>query len=445
MCKNILEIIKINNLSLYKKKKIKIQGWVKNKRISNIGILFVDINDGSTHKDIQIVIKYKKFKKKIPLINIGCSIKIIGTINFNEKIKTNEINAYKIKILGKIDNPKSYPISPKYHTLKYLRTISHLKPRTKLISSISRVRNSLVVNIHNFLQKKNFLWIPTPILTPFDTEGTSKMFQIKNNFFNKETFLTVSGQLNLEAYACSLSKVYNFSPVFRAENSNTNKHLAEFWMLEVEIAFYHLKNIIKFCKKILSYIINKTINKNYEDIIHILKYNKKNESIIKYILNNKFIELEYSEIINIINKKEKFIDSIKWGSDISSKQEKYLTEKYFKSPIIIKNYPKNIKAFYMKTNEDNKTVSSMDIIYPYIGEIIGGSERECNIKKLDLNIKQKKLNKTKYWWYRDLRKFGTIPHSGFGLGLERLLMYITHIKNIKDIIPFPRYPKYLEF
>ncbi len=445
---NYTPINKIKNIN--KNKIIYLYGWVKSVRYSKINIIFIDIKDGSCINTIQIIIKKKYIKKnkKIYKINTGWVLKIKGKVKINKKNKEKEIKAIKIKILGKINNQKKYPISAKYHSLEYLRKNSHLRCRTSLIQSIIRIRNTLIFNIHKYLQKKNFYLITTPIITSLDTEGNSKMFKIKNkNFFNKKSYLSVSGQLNLETYACSLSKVYNLGPIFRAENSNTNKHLAEFWMLEIELVLANINKIIKISKNILSYCVKNIIKKNYEDLNFLFKYTKINED--KYLINiieKKFIKIEYKEIFKIIKNKENiFKNKIIWGIDIPTEIEIYLTKKYFKSAIIIINYPKEIKPFYMKKNKNNKTVSCMDIILPNVGEIIGGSEREENIKLLDKNIKEKKINKKKYWWYRDLRKYGTIKHSGFGLGIERLLMYITNMKNIKDVIPFPRYPKYINF
>ncbi len=447
------KIQKIKKKNQHKKKNINTYGWIKSKRYSKIGILFLDINDGSSIKSTQIIIKNKiliKNKIKKTNLNNGCSVIITGKIKNNLTKNINEIHAKKIQIIGKVKNADKYPISPKYHSTKYLRNISHLRPRTKLISSISRIRNTLIYYLHTFFQKKNFYWIPTPIITPLDTEGNSKMFQIKENkkkFFNKKAYLTVSGQLNLETYACSLSKVYNLGPVFRAENSNTKKHLAEFWMLEIEIVLTNINKIIKLIKEMLSFCCKKILKNNINDLSFLFEYNKKDHiSSLNEIINKKIITIDYTEIIKILKKKEKnFKEKIIWGIDISTELEKYLTKKYFKSSIIIINHPKKIKPFYMKTNKDNKTVSSLDVILKNIGEVIGGSEREYKLNKLNQNIKKKKINKKKYWWYQDLRKYGTIPHGGFGLGIERLLMYITNISNIRDIIPYPRYPNYLNF
>ncbi len=447
------KIQKIKKKKQYKKEYINTYGWIKSKRYSKTGILFIDINDGSSIEPTQIIVKKKILKKnkiKKKKINNGCSIIVTGLIKTNLTKNINEIHAKKIKIIGKIKNANKYPISPKYHSTEYLRNVSHLRARTKLISSISRIRNTLIYYLHIFFQKKNFYWIPTPIITSLDTEGNSQMFQIKQNkkkFFNKTAYLTVSGQLNLETYACSLSKVYNLGPVFRAENSNTKKHLAEFWMLETEIALINIKKIIKLIKKMLSFCCKKILKNNINDLLFLIKYNKKNHiSLLNEIINKKIITIDYTEVIKILKKKEKkFKEKIVWGIDISTELEKYLTKKYFKSSIIIINHPKKIKPFYMKINKDTKTVSSLDVILKNIGEIIGGSEREYNLSKLNQNIFKKKINKKKYWWYLDLRKYGTIPHAGFGLGIERLLMYITNINNIRDIIPFPRYPNYLNF
>ncbi len=448
---SIKNLINLINLNKFKNKIYTIKGWIKNKRHSKSNISFLDINDGSCINNIQIIIKKKNinnYKNKINNITNGCSIIIKGKIKFNKKKTINEIHAVKINIIGNIYKPKTYPISSKYHSLKFLRNVSHLRPRTKLFGAITRIRNTLIFNLHKYLQKNNFFLINTPIITSLDTEGHSKMFELKTqnniNFFNKKSYLSVSGQLNLEAYACSLSKVYTLNPIFRAENSNTKQHLAEFWMLELEISFNKLKHLIKLSKNILSYSLNKIIKNNYNDLDYILKYNKITKNINKLykIIEKKIIEINYSEIINILNKKKL---NINWGQNISKEQENFLTNKYFNNAIIIKNFPKITKPFYMKINKDLKTVASMDIILPLAGETIGGSEREDNINLLDENIKNNSLNKKKYWWYRDLRKYGTIPHSGLGLGIERFLIYITKMKNIRDVIAFPKYPNYSNF
>ncbi|QJC37805.1 asparagine--tRNA ligase [Enterobacteriaceae endosymbiont of Donacia bicoloricornis] len=454
------EKIKINS-------KVFIGGWVRNKRHSKLGISFINLYDGSCINDIQIIAnnKLNNYKKEILNITSGCSLTVKGILKYSPKnLQKYEIHALKIKVIGWVYNPGKYPISPKKHSLKYLREVSHLRSRTKIISCITRIKHNIALYIHNFLNKKNFFWVNTPLITTLDTEGSGKMFRVstldlsnikykknknifKKDFFGKEAFLTVSGQLNLETYACSMSKVYTFGPTFRAENSNTKRHLAEFWMLEIEIAFSNLEYIINFIEKMLKSIFKYFLN-FHESEISFLSQREDNNLFnkINKILLNKFNIIEYNEVINILTKcKENFSHLITWGEDLLIEHEKYLTNKYFKNIVIIYNYPKNIKAFYMYLNNDKKTVASIDVLFPDIGEIIGGSQRESRINILDERLEELKLNKNNYWWYRDLRKYGTIPHSGFGLGFERLISYITGIYNIRDIIPFPRTPYNAKF
>ncbi|QJC32143.1 asparagine--tRNA ligase [Enterobacteriaceae endosymbiont of Donacia versicolorea] len=447
---------------------ISIGGWVRNRRHSKIGITFINLYDGSCLEDIQIIASYKlnNYKNEILFITSGCSLKVIGKLKISpKKIQKYEIHASKIKITGWVDNPGKYPISPKKHSLKYLREVCHLRPRTTIISSITRIRHNIALYIHNFLNKKKFFLINTPLITTLDTEGSGKMFKVstldflnlkyeknkknffKKDFFGKESFLTVSGQLNLETYACSMSKVYTFGPTFRAENSNTKRHLAEFWMLEIEIAFANLKNLINFAEKMLKSICKYILCFHENEISFLSKKTENNLfNKINKILLNKFIIIKYNKVIEILkNSKKKFSHSIKWGEDLFIEHEKYLTNTYFNNPVIIYNYPKKIKAFYMYLNSDKKTVASMDLLLPDIGEVIGGSQRENRIEIFDKRLKEFKLNQSDYWWYRDLRKYGTVPHSGFGLGFERLISYITGLYNIKDVIPFPRTPYNAKF
>ncbi|QJC38204.1 asparagine--tRNA ligase [Enterobacteriaceae endosymbiont of Donacia marginata] len=447
--------IKINS-------KIFIGGWVRNRRHSKLGISFINLYDGSCIHDIQIIAnnKLKNYEKEILNITSGCSLKVKGILKYSPKnLQKYEVHALQIEILGWVHNPGKYPISPKKHSLKYLREVSHLRSRTKIISCITRIKHSIALYIHNFLNKENFFWVNTPLITTLDTEGSGKMFRVstldlsnikyrknknifKKDFFGKEAFLTVSGQLNLETYACSMSKVYTFGPTFRAENSNTKRHLAEFWMLEIEIAFSNLEYIINFIEKMLKNIFKYFLTFHENEISFLSQRDNNNLfNKINKILLNKFNVIEYNEAINILtNCKKNFSHLITWGEDLLIEHEKYLTNKYFNNIVIIYNYPKNIKAFYMYLNNDKKTVASIDVLFPDIGEIIGGSQRESRIDILDQRLKELKLNKNNYWWYRDLRKYGTIPHSGFGLGFERLISYITGIYNVKDIIPFPRTP-----
>ncbi|QJC30209.1 asparagine--tRNA ligase [Enterobacteriaceae endosymbiont of Plateumaris sericea] len=457
----IKDKIKVNS-------EITIGGWVRTKRHSKIGITFIVLYDGSCINDIQIIANSSldNYKKEILLITSGCSLIVIGKlVKSPKKLQNYEIQASQIKILGWVKNPERYPITPKKHSLEYLREVSHLRSRTKLISSITRIKHNIALYIHNFFHKNNFFWINTPLITTLDTEGSGKMFRVstlnfkklfldkyqtinfKKDFFGKESFLTVSGQLNLESYACSMSKVYTFGPTFRAENSNTNRHLAEFWMLEIEMSFANLKNIINLSEKLLKHLCKKFLNNHIDEINFLSKIKKINliNKINKIILN-KFIIIDYNSVIKILIKNgKKFKNQIIWGKDLSIEHEKYLTNKYFDGPVIVYNYPKEIKAFYMYLNNDKKTVASMDVLFPDIGEIIGGSQREHRINILDNRINELKLNKKDYWWYRDLRKYGTVIHSGFGLGFERFIAYITGSCNIREIIPFPRTPYNAKF
>lgn len=445
---------------------VTIKGWVRTKRTSKSGISFISVYDGSCFNSIQIIAHniLKNYKIEILKITPGCSIiakgKLIKSPGKNQKY---EIHANKIKITGWIDKPETYPIASKKHSMKHLRNVAHLRPRTNFIGAISRIRHTLGYSIHKFFNKNGYLWIATPLITSSNTEGGGEMFRvttlnadniIKNksknlekDFFGREAFLTVSGQLNGEAYASALSKIYTFGPVFRAENSNTSRHLAEFWMIEPEAAYANLNDIINLAESLLKYLFKKVLEEREEDMTYISQYIEKNA--INRLKNNilkKFIQIEYNQAIEILlNSGKIFEKKVSWGIDLMSEHEKFLTEDYFSAPIIVKNYPKEIKAFYMRLNNDNKTVSSMDILFPGIGEIIGGSQREERLNILDLNIKQAKLNKKDYWWYRDLRKYGTVIHSGFGLGFERLVAYITGTKNIKDVIPFPRTSKNISF
>ncbi|QCI26812.1 asparagine--tRNA ligase [Buchnera aphidicola (Thelaxes californica)] len=448
---------------------ILIKGWVKNKRSSKIGISFLDIQDGSTSQSIQVIANKKliNYKNEILTITTGYSISINGILVLSKGIQQKyEILSNTIKIIGKIKNSNHYPITSKKHTLEHLRNFSHLRPRTNLILAITRIRNILIQSIHSFLYHNNFYWIPTPIITSLDAEGTGEIFHvcvknkktIKNctnnqkniyeKFFNQDAYLTVSGQLTLESYACSLSRVYNFGPTFRAENSNTSRHLSEFWMLEVEAAFFNMHNILNFAEKLIKYTLKEVLKKNAIELEILSKLLNINisERIVKSI-NTKIIILTYSKAINILNKHCSFLKKkILFGDDLNSDQERFLVEKYFNYSIIaIIDFPKKLKAFYMRINDDNQTVAAMDILFPYIGEIIGGSQREERLDILDSRIRELGLNKKDYWWYRDLRKYGTVPHSGFGIGFERLLMYITGINNIRDVIPFPRTVNHANF
>lgn len=464
---NIVSIKEIINGNIKTNSEIIVRGWVKTRRNSKSGISFISVYDGSSLHVIQVIahISLINYKSEILSITSGCSVIITGNLIYSPgDLQKFEIQATLIKVLGWIKKPETYPISAKRHSVEYLREIPHLRPRTNFMGAITRIRHTLGQAIHRFFYKNDYFWIATPLITSSNTEGAGEMFQVStllknNNFFNnnkvdynkdffgKKAFLTVSGQLNGEAYASALSKIYTFGPVFRAENSNTSRHLAEFWMIEPEEAFADLNDIILLAKNLLNYSFEIILKERLDEMEYFSKFvEKKAISRLENFILKDFNQINYSDAINILIKSGKnFKEKISWGMDFMSEHERFLTEEYFASPIVIKNYPKNIKAFYMRLNQDNNTVASMDILFPGIGEIIGGSQREERLSFLDMRIKDFGLNKKDYDWYRDLRKYGTVIHSGFGLGFERLISYITGVKNIKDTIPFPRSSRNINF
>ena len=459
---------------------ISINGWVKTFRSNR----FIALNDGSCLEDIQCVINFEEFDKEIlSKINSGTSLNIEGEIVESQgKGQNIEISVKKINILG-LSNPDEYPIQPKKHSFEFLRENAHLRVRTKTISSVMRIRSELSYAIHKFFNENNFYYVHTPIITGSDAEGAGEMFRVTTlnlnkvpkdsdgkidftkDFFSKETNLTVSGQLEAESMALGLGKVYTFGPTFRAENSNTSRHLAEFWMIEPEMAFYELEDNINLAEQFIKYIIKYVYDKCKNEIVFLsnrlekeeqnIPKNERNdfslEERINFVINNDFVKITYSEAFDILrnskpNKKGKFQFPLdEWGVDFQSEHERFLVEKYFKCPVVVYNYPSKIKAFYMRMNDDKKTVKAMDILFPGIGEIVGGSQREERIDVLKERIKSLNIDEKELWWYLDLRKFGTVKHSGFGLGLERLILFITGMGNIRDVIPFPRTPKNAEF
>ena len=459
---------------------ISINGWVKTFRSNR----FIALNDGSCLKDIQCVINFEEFDKELlSKINTGTSLNIEGEIVESEgKGQNIEISVKEINILG-LSNPDEYPIQPKKHSFEFLRENAHLRVRTKTISSVMRIRSELSYAIHKFFNENNFYYVHTPIITGSDAEGAGEMFRVTTlnlnkvpkdsdgkidftkDFFSKETNLTVSGQLEAESMALGLGKVYTFGPTFRAENSNTSRHLAEFWMIEPEMAFYELDDNINLAEQFIKYIIKYVYDKCKNEIVFLsnrlekeeqnIPKNERNdfslEERINFVINNDFVRITYSEAFDILknskpNKKGKFKFPLdEWGVDFQSEHERFLVEKYFKCPVVVYDYPSKIKAFYMRMNDDKKTVKAMDILFPGIGEIVGGSQREERIDVLKERIKSLNIDEKELWWYLDLRKFGTVKHSGFGLGLERLILFITGMGNIRDVIPFPRTPKNAEF
>ena len=452
-----------------------VKGWVRTKRQGK-NVTFISLNDGSTINSLQVVLDMQKFKiELVEQINTGSSVEFSGNlIKSQGKIQNYELDATELVLLGESDVGR-YPIQPKKHSLEFLRDVAHLRPRTNTFSAIFRIRHAVIFSVHKFLNDKGFVNIHTPIITSSDAEGAGEMFKvtsldldnIKNNkvdfnkdFFSKEVNLTVSGQLNAELGALALSEVYTFGPTFRAENSNTSRHLAEFWMVEPEMAFYDIIDNMNLAEDILKYIISYVIKNCFDDLEFLqnreiddeknLPQIQRNEKPLierlKKILNTVFERITYTEAFNILrnskpNKKGKFKYKVdEWGIDFQSEHERFLVEKHFKKPVIVIDYPKNIKAFYMRVNDDNNTVSAMDVLFPSVGEIIGGSQREERLSVLKERMKKMNLSEKDLNWYLDTRRFGTVVHSGFGLGLERLIQFITGMKNIRDVIPFPRTP-----
>ena len=451
---------------------ILVSGWVRTKRQSK-NVSFLSVNDGSSINNLQVVIDMHSFDISfVDDISSGCSVSIFGRLEKSEgKNQSFELNASKINILGLAD-PEKYPIQPKKHSFEFLREVAHLRPRTNTFSAIFRIRHSIIYSIHKFFNDRGFFNIHTPIITSSDAEGAGEMFKVtslnlndkkldfKNDFFSKSVNLTVSGQLNAELGALALSEVYTFGPTFRAENSNTSKHLAEFWMIEPEMAFYDINDNMDLAEDMLKYVIKYVLNNCNDDLIFLenLEINeekslpqiKRNEfkltDRLSNVLNKKFDRITYTEAFDILrnskpNKKNKFEFNVdEWGIDFQSEHERFLVEKYFKNPVIVKDYPKKIKAFYMRSNDDNKTVAAMDVLFPNVGEIIGGSQREERLDNLSMRMEEMNISKEDLNWYLDTRRFGSVVHSGFGLGLERLVQFITGMKNIRDVIPFPRTP-----
>ena len=445
---------------------VAVRGWLRSKRDSKAGISFLSLHDGSCFNSIQVVApkSLNNYESEVLKLTSGCAIEVFGNLVSSQGgEQTLEIQATQINVVGWVQNPDKYPIAKKRHSFEFLRTQAHLRPRTNTFTAITRLRNALANAIHNYFFENHFYWINTPIITSSDCEGAGELFRVStldsivrsqsdegkvdfsNDFFGEETFLTVSGQLEVEAYCLAMSKVYTFGPTFRAENSNTSRHLAEFWMVEPEVAFANLQDNIDLAESFLKSILSK-IFAECEQELHF--FNKRiNSDVIDRItnlINKDFERIEYSEAIKILaSSKESFEFPVVWGEDLATEHERYLAERYIRGPVVILNYPKEIKAFYMRLNEDDKTVAAMDILVPGIGEIIGGSQREERLDILDNRMDKHLVERL--WWYRDLRRYGSVPHSGFGLGFERLLNYVTGMENIRDAIPYPRYPGHAEF
>ena len=486
---------------------VTIKGWVRTRRDSKAegGLSFIALHDGSCFDTIQIVAKgdLSNYSSEIAKITTGCAVECDGVIVQNPK-GGNEIQAGAVRVVGWVEDPDTYPIQPKPHSFEYLREVAHLRVRTNTFGAVARVRHCLAMAIHRFFHERGFYYVHTPIITANDCEGAGQMFKVSTldmcnvprmgeeatkrrsdagkgpdaaspatpssarpsgaaplpidfsqDFFGKQAHLTVSGQLNVETYCMAMSKVYTFGPTFRAENSNTSRHLAEFWMIEPEIAFADLAADAQLAEEMLKHLFATVLAERADDMKFFAERIEKTAiDRLKLIVEKPFLRLTYTEGVGILEEairkgQKKFEFPVKWGIDLQSEHERFLTEEHFKQPVILTNYPKGIKAFYMRLDDGcepgRETVRAMDVLVPGIGEIIGGSQREERLEKLDMRLEEMKLNKADYWWYRDLRRYGTVPHAGFGLGFERLIQFVTGMQNIRDVIPFPRAPKQAEF
>jgi asparaginyl-tRNA synthetase len=442
---------------------VTIRGWVRTRRDSKAGISFVNVSDGSSFHPVQVVAPntLPNYADEVLKLTAGCAVEATGSIVPSPaKGQPFEMQAAVIRVVGWVDDPDSYPIQPKPHSFEFLREVAHLRPRTNVIGAVTRVRHTIAQAIHRFFHEHGFFWVNTPIITASDAEGAGALFRVSTldlanlprteagrvdfskDFFGRETFLTVSGQLNVEAYCLALSKVYTFGPTFRAENSNTSRHLAEFWMIEPEIAFADLADNANLAEALLKSVFKELLEKRPDDMAFFDERIEKGiVAKLQGIADSEFARMDYGEAISALGRtKEKFEFPVKWGMDLQSEHERWLTEKYAQKPVIVMNYPKGIKAFYMRLNPDGKTVAAMDVLAPGIGEIIGGSQREERLDVLDARMDEVGIDKAHMGWYRDLRRYGTVPHAGFGLGFERTIAYVTGLSNVRDVIPFPRTP-----
>ena len=447
---------------------VRIEGWVRTRRDSKAGFSFIQVYDGSSMAPLQVVAsrELENYDAEVTRLTSGCALIALGTLVESQgKGQAYEVQAATVKVLGWVDEPETYPIQPKPHTFEFLREIAHLRPRTNTFGAVTRVRHKMAMATHRFFHESGFYWIHTPIITTSDAEGAGEMFRVSTldatnlpkdaegkvdwgqDFFGRRAGLTVSGQLNVEAYCLAMSRVYTFGPTFRAENSNTARHLAEFWMIEPEIAFADLTDLGDLAEDYLRYLFTAVLEECGEDMAFFEERVQPGVTArLEDFVRGSFERITYSEAITALERADQpFAFPVKWGIDLQTEHERYLTEKLVGKPMIVMNYPKDIKAFYMRVNEDGRTVAAMDVLAPGIGEIIGGSQREERLDVLDSRIREMDLDPASYWWYRDLRRYGTVPHAGFGLGFERAIQYATGMANIRDVIPFPRTPGNAEF
>ena len=443
-----------------------VRGWLRSKRDSKAGFSFLAVHDGSCFDAIQAVApaSLANYENELLKLSTGCAVVVRGELVASQgKGQNVEIQASAVEVVGWVDDPETYPIAKKRHSFEYLRTQAHLRPRTNTIGAITRVRTTLANAIHNYFHAHGFCWINTPIITGSDCEGAGELFRVSTldianpprtpagavdysqDFFGGESFLTVSGQLEVESYCLAMSKVYTFGPTFRAENSNTSRHLAEFWMVEPEIAFADLNDDADLAEDLLKYVFTRVLEEREDDMAFLAQHIDPTViTRLRTVIDSNFERMDYGQAVAILsNCGQTFEFPLAWGLDLASEHERYLSERHVGRPVVVMNYPKDIKAFYMRLNDDGKTVAAMDVLAPGIGEIIGGSQREERLDILDARMESQL--KEELWWYRDLRRYGTVPHAGFGLGFERLLNYVTGMENVRDAIPFPRTPGHASF
>jgi asparaginyl-tRNA synthetase len=447
---------------------VRVQGWLRTRRDSKAGLSFLHVHDGSCFDPLQVVAAgtLPNYEAELIRLTAGCAVVVEGELVASEgKGQAVEVQASSVEVVGWVDDPDTYPIAAKRHSFEYLREHAHLRSRTNTFGAIARVRDCLSQAVHRYFREHGYVWIHTPIITGSDCEGAGELFRVSTldlanpprgeqgeidfgeDFFGKSAFLTVSGQLEVETYCLALTKVYTFGPTFRAENSNTPRHLAEFWMIEPELAFADLNDDADLAEDFLKYIFRSVLEERPDDMAFFAKRIEP-EAIkrLEAFVESSFERMEYGDAIKALEKSGRSFEfPVEWGVDLQTEHERYLTEQYIKRPVVVMNYPKQIKAFYMRLNDDDRTVAAMDVLVPSIGEIIGGSQREERLEVLDGRIEEMDLPKQDYWWYRDLRRYGTVPHAGFGLGFERTVQYATGMANIRDVIPFPRTPKNAEF
>ncbi len=446
---------------------VTVKGWVRTRRDSKAGLSFVAVSDGSCFDAIQVVARpaLDNYESEVLHLTTGCAVSVTGTLVASTgKGQTVEIQADEVTVVGWVDDPDTYPVAAKQHSFEYLREVAHLRPRTNTFGAVTRLRHCLSMAVHRFFSERGFFWVHTPIITANDAEGAGAMFRVSTldfanlrgapdyseDFFGREAHLTVSGQLNVEAYCLAMSRVYTFGPTFRAENSNTARHLAEFWMIEPEIAFADLSDDADLAEALLKYVFTAVLEERPDDMKFFAeRIDPDCIGRLERFVSASFERMEYGEAITALEKAAasgvKFEFPVRWGVDLQSEHERHLTEELVGRPVVVMNYPKEIKAFYMRANDDGRTVAAMDVLAPGIGEIIGGSQREERLDELDARLDEVGLDKDAYWWYRDLRRYGTVPHAGFGLGFERTIIYATGMANIRDVIPFPRTPRNADF